>query len=88
MKPSRVDGGGLQVVEAGARLKVQTAVFRVGNQQAAAFEHAHDAFTQDVEQSVQFLACRRAGAMKGGSITGEGVGAIQEQNVQVNVQVE
>jgi hypothetical protein len=36
----RVDGGGLQVVEAGARLKVQTAVFRVGNQLAAAFEHA------------------------------------------------
>jgi hypothetical protein len=27
-----IDGGGLKVVEAGARLKVQTAVFRVGNQ--------------------------------------------------------
>jgi hypothetical protein len=36
VNPLRVDGGGLQVVEAGTRLKVQTAVFRVGNQEAQA----------------------------------------------------
>jgi len=60
-----IDGGGLQVVEAGAGFKVQTAVFRVSEQQAAAFEHPHDAAAQGNEQAVKFFKGRTAGSVKG-----------------------
>ncbi|MGD8682233.1 MAG: hypothetical protein PVJ33_17880, partial [Lysobacterales bacterium] len=40
-------------------------VLRVGNQQAAVLQHAHDAVAEGVEQLVQFFAGRAAGAVEG-----------------------
>ena len=77
------NGSGLQVIQAGTGFQVQIGVLRVGNQQAASFQHPHDAAAEGVEQVVQFFADRPAGAVKGRPITGKGVGAVQEQHVQV-----
>jgi len=54
----------------------------------AAFQYPHDAAAEGVEQTVQFLGGRLPGTMKGGPITGEGLGAFQKQHVQVNIQIQ
>lgn len=50
------NGSRLQVVEAGIGHPVQTRVFGIGDQQAAAFQHAHDAAAEAVEQAIEFIA--------------------------------
>jgi hypothetical protein len=50
------NGSRLQVVEAGIGHQVQTGVIRIGYQQAAAFQHAHDAAAEAVEQASEFIA--------------------------------
>ena len=57
------------MVEAGTGFQIQTAVFRVGNQQAAAFQHAHDAAAEGIEQVIESFTGRRAGAVKGRQAT-------------------
>ena len=76
------------MVEAGIGHPVQRRVLGVGDQQAAAFQHAHDTPAEGVEQAVQFLAARPVGAVKGRPATGKVIGAVEEQHVQVNVQIE
>ncbi len=63
-------------------------MFPVGNQQSAPFVHPHDAAAEGVQQVVQFLADRPAGAVESGSVTLKGIGPIEEQHVQVDVQVQ
>jgi hypothetical protein len=45
-----LDGRGLQVVKAGARIEVQVRMDRIGDQQAMSFQYPHDAATEGVEQ--------------------------------------
>ncbi len=79
------DGSGLQVVEAGTRFKVQVRIFRVDDQQTTSFQHPHDASAEGVEQPGQIRLVGPAGAVEGGPVAAESVGAIQEQHVQVDV---
>jgi hypothetical protein len=62
VKPSRVDGSGLQVVQAGVGFDVQLQALRIGNQQATAFQHPHDAAAEgiiDIQADVDYLLLRR-----------------------------
>jgi hypothetical protein len=74
------DGGGLQMIEAGTGLQVQIGMLRIGNQQSAAFQHAHDAAAEGIEKLVQLVVVGPAGAVEGGTPA--------EQHVQVGIQVQ
>ena len=63
-------------------------MFGVGDQQPAAFQHAHDTGAEAVEQAIESIAGRPAGAVKDCPIAAKGVSAVQEQHMQVGVQVE
>jgi hypothetical protein len=52
----------LQVVEAGIGHPVHRRVFGVGDQQAAAFQHGHDAAAEAVEQTIEFISGGAASA--------------------------
>lgn len=55
------NGSRLQVIKAGIGHPVQKRGFGVGDQQAAAFQRAHDAAAEAVEQAIQFIAGGPAG---------------------------
>mgnify|MGYP001545524228 CR=1 FL=1 len=76
------------MVEAGVGFDVQLQALRIGNQQATALQHPHDAAAEGIEQIIEFFTGRRTGAVKGRSSRGETVGAVQEQHVQMNIQVQ
>ena len=72
MKPSRVDGSGLQVIQAGAGFQVQVEELRVGDQQTPPLQHPHDAPAEGVEQAMEFFAGGPAGTEKPRAISGAG----------------
>jgi hypothetical protein len=72
------NGGRLQVVEAGAGFKVQMRMLRVCDQQAAPFQHPHDAPAEGVEQLGQFRVGGSPGSVKGWPPAAERVGSIEE----------
>ncbi len=82
------NGSRLQVIEAGAGFQVQVGELRVGDQQAAAFQHPYDAAGEGIEQVIEFLTGGPAGAVKDGPLAAKSIGAVQEQHVQVDVEVE
>ena len=69
------------MVEAGIGHPVQGRVFGVGDQQAVAFQHAHDAAAEAVEQAIEFIAGGPAGAVEDRPVAAKSVGAVQEQHV-------
>jgi hypothetical protein len=78
-----LDGRGLQVVEAGTGPQVQKWINRIGDQQAAPYQHADDAPAEGAEQLDQFRIAGPVGAEEGHALATEGVGLIQKWHVQV-----
>ena len=76
------------MIEAGTGLQVQMGMLRIGNQQSAAFQHAHDAAAEGIEKLVQLVVVGPAGAVEGGTPAAKDRGAVQEQHVQVGIQVQ
>ena len=60
----------------------------IGGQQTTAFQCPHGTAADGVEQVVQLVADRASGAVKGGAATGEGIGTVQQQDVQVQDRAE
>jgi hypothetical protein len=58
------NGSRLQVVEAGIGQQVERRVRRIGDQQAAPFQHPHDAPAEGVKQPSQFGVVRSARAVE------------------------
>jgi predicted nucleic acid-binding Zn ribbon protein len=50
-------------------------MFRIGDQQTAAFQHAHDTMAEAVEQAIEFIAGGPAGAVEDRPVAAKSVGA-------------